>query len=173
MPTPLQVLGTIVVIGTASPFVWAMLARQWLDATVEDARWEKARGELEGCVEIVGLDTRLLRPWGESAAVERFVMTARGLGHGWIETAVAPLHIEVPLAIRAVAGEIDGTKVAYLVARTRRMGAVAKAIALGPASLVEEMEELGPKDVRPLFGFREGLERLARRAREQETAPRP
>ncbi len=143
MPTWLQIVGTIVVLGCAAPFVWAKLAQQWLDATVEDSRWSKAKGELDACVEISGLDTRYLRPWGDSAAAERFVMQARALGHGWLEPSIAPLHLEAPLAIRALAGEIDGTKVAFVLARTRRMGDIANSLALGESGVEEGVPELG------------------------------
>jgi len=143
--------------------------RQWDVARAEDEAFGMMRDEISSCVEIIGLDTRLLRPWGDSAAAERFVMEARMLGHGWLEAAVAPLHVEVPIAIRAIAGDIAGTRVAFLVARTRRMGTIAKALALGPAGLVEEIEELEADAIRPRLPLRTQLARIARRAEENAT----
>jgi hypothetical protein len=161
---PVHVIGTIIVLFVVSLLVFPVVYEQWRAAAEHDERWKNALAEIPKAVEIVGLDTRLMRPWGDSAAVERFVVSARGAGHGWLEPAVAPLHLEVPLELRAIAGEIDGVKVAYVLARTRRMGSIAKSLALGPSGPIEELEELAPEDVRPALNARPALERLARRA---------
>jgi hypothetical protein len=161
----LQVIGSLALVLTIGVILIARFQREWSRASAEDEAFALTRDDIRDCVEIAGIDTRLLRPWGDSAATERFVMSARAAGHGWLEAAVAPLHVEVPIAIRAVAGEVDRTKVAFLVARTRRMGTIAKALAHGPAGIVEEVEELGPDDVRPLLALRIQLGRLASRAK--------
>src|SRR5581483_7212261 len=138
-PSALQLFGTIFLVALVLILALPRLVEQWAEASNEDERWRSARRELAGSVEIIGLDTRLLRPWGDSAAAERFVVPARAAGHGWVEPAIKPLHVEQPIAIRALAGELEGTKVAFVVARTRDAGTIVKRLALGPSGLVEEL----------------------------------
>jgi hypothetical protein len=161
--TELQVMGTISFIGVAGLIALYFFLKQWMEASGEDAAWRSALRELgPGAIEIAGLDTRLLRPWGESAAVERFVMRARELGRGWLEAAMTDLQPEIPLSIRAVAGSIDGTEVAFVVARTRRLGLVARLVVLGPAGPVVE---LAPEVAAPPPSFKQDLLEVVRRAK--------
>ncbi|HZU96859.1 MAG TPA: hypothetical protein VFF73_09220 [Planctomycetota bacterium] len=131
------------------------------EAGREDSRWAEARCELgKGAEEIAGLDTRLFRPWGISAAGPAFALTASRLGHEWLAPVAVRMNASVPLGIRAVAGDVAGTKVAFLVARTRRVGMIARRLALGPSGVVEEE---APASEAPPEGFVRDLEALARR----------
>jgi hypothetical protein len=133
-------------------------------AAAEDARWPEACAELgAAAVEISALDTRLIRPWGPSAANEIFVVRARGHGHGWLEPITERFQEDAPLSIRAVAGEVGGgTKVAFVIARTRARGLLGVRVALCPSGPVFEP---APTTASPPVGFVRDLEALAARAR--------
>lgn len=140
------------------------LVQRWRSAAAEDARWREAARELgPSAVEVVGLDTRLLRPWGESAAHEMFVLAARSKQQDWLEPLTEGLQEHAPEAIRALAGALDGVKVAFVSVRPRSGPLICKRAALGPAGLVVEA---APGSNAPPAGFVRDLEALARRAKE-------
>jgi len=143
------------------PILYDDFVRRWRAAGREDARWAEARRELgEAAEEICALDTRFLRPWGASTACQAFAVIARGAGHGWLEPVAARFVEATPFGMRAVAAELEGTKVAFLVIRTRRTEVVARRLAVGAAGVVEE--DAGACDAPP-EGFARDLEALARR----------
>ncbi len=87
-------------------------------------------------------------------------MRARELGYGWLEAVVHDLQADVPLSVRAVVGEMEGTKVAFVAVRTRRLGLVSKHVALGP---VCPIEEIAPESATPPLDFKRHLLELVRR----------
>ncbi len=152
---------TLVLLALLSPIIYDDFIRRWRSAGREDARWAEARRELgDAAEEICALDTRLMRPWGASSAGPAFAVIARGAGHAWLEPVAARFTDLAPLGIRAVAAELEGTKVAFLVVRARRAGMVARRLALGPSGVVEE--EAAACEAPP-EGFVRDLEALAKR----------
>jgi hypothetical protein len=144
--------------------------RDWEVGRDEDRRWEATRAELgEATVEIIALDTRALRPFGPSAAVERFDVLSREKGHAWLGALAGPWQELGPFSIRAVAHEIGGVKVAAILCRTHRKGFAGKVAALAPSGrLVEEpIESPGPYPPQNVVAR---LEALAARARAVEGA---
>ena len=144
--------------------------RDWEAGRDEDRRWEATRAELgEATVEIIALDTRAFRPFGPSAAVERFSVLASVKGHPWLGALAAPWQPSSPFSIRAVANEIGGVRVAAIVCHTHKKSFLGKLVACAPSGRVVEEPIESPSPYPPPNLVRR-LEALATTARAGEGA---
>jgi hypothetical protein len=164
MPTlEIELLGTVVLVLVLGPFVIHRLVGELTGAAHEDRRWKEARAELgERGLHLIAFDSRFLRPWGPSTACVDFVRRAHDAGLGWLGPEVVRFHDASPTLIRAVVGDLEGVKVAWVVASTRRDGVLVRKVVAADA---RGLAEAAPAAPAPPEGFVEELALLARRTK--------